>query len=146
MRGAAPPDQPGRCRTRPSVRGPDSARMVGRDDLVARVEQATALTVTVISAPAGSGKTSLLRAWAAGPGRAHQVAFVSVGPHEQDAQVFWLALLSAVRRACGTAGDEPPAPTPEFSARELADRVQAELAGSRGRGVLGIDDVHERAP
>ena len=119
--------------------------MVARDDLVARIERATALTVTVVSASAGSGKTSLLRAWAAGPGRAHRVAFVSVGPQEQDAQVFWLALLSAVRRACGTTGDEPPAPTPEFSARELADRVQTELAGARGRVVLVIDDVHELA-
>jgi hypothetical protein len=122
---------------------PDAARLVARDDLVARLDRSAARKVTVVSAPAGSGKTSLLRAWAAGPGRAHRVAFVPVRQGEQDAQVFWLALLSAVRRACGVTGDEPSTATPGFNGRAMADRVLSELAGHCGRVVVVIDDVHE---
>jgi len=87
----------------------DAHRMLARDDLVARLDRAAARKVTIISAPAGSGKTSLLRAWAGRPGRGHRVAFVPVRRDEQDAQLFWLSLLSAVRHASGTASDTEPA-------------------------------------
>jgi len=61
----------------------DTARMVAREDLVARLDRAVSRKVTVVSAPAGSGKTSLLRAWAGGPGSAAgRVVFVPV----RDAQ------------------------------------------------------------
>ncbi|HEX6523122.1 MAG TPA: LuxR C-terminal-related transcriptional regulator [Streptosporangiaceae bacterium] len=127
----------------PDGGGPDAARLVARDDLVARLDRSATRKVTVVSAPAGSGKTSLLRAWAAGPGRAHRVAFVPVRHGEQDAQVFCLALLSAVRQACGTTGDDPSPATPGFNGRAMADRVLSELAGHCGRIVLVIDDLHE---
>ena len=39
-------------------------RLIGRGDLLAALDRAAAARVTIISAPAGSGKTSLLRAWA----------------------------------------------------------------------------------
>src|SRR6185437_14622908 len=77
------------------------------------------------------------------PGRAHRVAFVPVRHGEQDAQVFWLALLSAVRQACGETGDEPSAATPGFNQRAMAGRVLSELAGHSGRVLVVIDDVHE---
>ena len=79
----------------------DTPGIVARDDLVACLDRAAAGKVTVISAPAGSGKTSLLRAWAGRPDRAHRIAFVPVRCDEQDAQRFWLALLDAVRQATG---------------------------------------------
>jgi LuxR family maltose regulon positive regulatory protein len=39
-------------------------RLIDRGDLLAALDRAAARMVTIISAPAGSGKTSLLRAWA----------------------------------------------------------------------------------
>jgi LuxR family maltose regulon positive regulatory protein len=120
-----------------------TARLIGRDELVARLDRAAAGKVTIISAPAGSGKTSLLRAWAARPGRPHRVAFVPVRRDEQDAQVFWLALLNAIRSP-GTIGDtEPSTATPGFNARTLADRVFSALARQRDRVIVVIDDLHE---
>jgi LuxR family maltose regulon positive regulatory protein len=56
----------------------DTSRMVARDELVAGLDRAASRKVTIISAPAGSGKTSLLRAWANGLGRGHRIAFVPV--------------------------------------------------------------------
>jgi len=71
-------------------------RLIDRGDLVAALDRAAASKVTVISAPAGSGKTSLLRAWAHRPGQPHRLAVVQVQRGQQDAQQFWLALLGAV--------------------------------------------------
>ena len=53
--------------------------------------------VTLLSAPAGSGKTSLLRSWSAEPDVEERVAWVTVGRRERDPQRFWLALLDALR-------------------------------------------------
>ena len=57
--------------------------------------------MTIISAPAGSGKTSLLRAWADAQGERRRLAILQVQRDQQDAQQFWLALLDAVCDAVG---------------------------------------------
>jgi LuxR family maltose regulon positive regulatory protein len=119
-------------------------RLIDRGDLVAALNRAAAKKVTVISAPAGSGKTSLLRAWAGGPGQRHRLAVVQVQRGQQDAQQFWLALLSAVRAASGTISSaEPPVATPDFNAPAMVDRVVSELADAGGGVTLVLDDLHE---
>ncbi len=99
--------------------------------------------MTIISAPAGSGKTSLLRAWAGRPGQARRLALVQVQRDQHDAQQFWLALLGAVRQATGANGAELPAATPDFNAPAMAGRVLSELADAHGGVTLVIDDLHE---
>jgi len=64
--------------------------------LVAALDHAATRKVTIISAPAGSGKTSLLRAWADRPGHPRQLAVLQVQRDKHDAQQFWLAMLDAV--------------------------------------------------
>ena len=119
--------------------------LIARDDLVACLDRMTARKVTMISAPAGSGKTSLLRAWAERPDPDRRLAVVPVRRDQHDAQPFWLDLLNAVRQAVGTTQAEPPAATPDFNGRAMADLVLAELAGHHGRVILVIDDAHELA-
>jgi LuxR family transcriptional regulator, maltose regulon positive regulatory protein len=130
---------------RPGVGDVGAAPLIARDDLVARLDRAVAGKVTVISAPAGSGKTSLLRAWAGGPGRPNRLAVMQVQRGQHDAQFFWLALLDAVRDAVGAADDqEPLTATAGCSAATMADRVLAELAATGGGAItLVIDDLHE---
>jgi LuxR family transcriptional regulator, maltose regulon positive regulatory protein len=119
-------------------------RLIDRGDLLAALDRAAARKVTIISAPAGSGKTSLLRAWADHPGRPQRLAVVQVQRDQQDAQLFWLAVLGAVRRASSAASrTEPPAATPDFNGQVMVDRVLSELAEYRDRVILVIDDLHE---
>ncbi|HME64083.1 MAG TPA: AAA family ATPase, partial [Streptosporangiaceae bacterium] len=100
--------------------------------------------VTIISAPAGSGKTCLLRAWADCHGQRHRLAVMQVQRDQHDAQQFWLALLDAIRHASATTGRaEPPAATPDFNGQAMVDRVLSELADARDGITLAIDDLHE---
>ena len=124
--------------------GPAAPRLIRRGELLASLDRAAQAKVTLISAPAGSGKTSLLRAWADGPGQPYRLAVVQVQRDQQDSQQFWLAVLGAIRKANGTPGDgEQLAATPGFSPGAIADRVLAELAEHRDRTFLVIDDLHE---
>ena len=119
-------------------------RLIDRADLLAALDRAAARMVTVISAPAGSGKTSLLRAWADAQGERRRLAVLQVQRDQQDAQQFWLALLDAVRRRLGR--DRPRGPAGGDP------RVQRAGDGRPGAGGLGthpagltliIDDLHE---
>ncbi len=123
---------------------PAAPRLIDRGDLVAALDRAATRKVTIISAPAGSGKTSLLRAWAGRPGQPGQLAVLQVQRDQQDAQQFWLALLDAVRHVTGAnSGAELPAATPDFNAPAMVDRVLSELADARSSVTLVIDDLHE---
>ena len=119
--------------------------LILRQDLVGALNRAAQKQVTIISAPAGSGKTSLLRAWAARPGRDYRVAFMTVRPGQHDMQLFWLALLGAIRAAAGTGDDgaQLPPVAPGGSGSAMVDKVLSELEQSGDRLVLVIDDLHE---
>src|SRR5580698_1148087 len=92
------PAAPGSSRA-PGRAGPG---LIHRRDLMSALNRAAQKSVTIISAPAGTGKTSLLRAWAEQPGRHCRVAFMTVRPGQHDMQLFWLTMLSALRSAAGT--------------------------------------------
>ena len=133
-----------RSQGRPVTVAPAAPRLIDRSDLVAALDRAATRKVTIISAPAGSGKTSLLRSWPGRPGQPRQLAVVQMQRDQQDAQQFWLALLDAIRHATGAnSGAELPAATPDFNAPAMVDRVLSELADARSGITLVIEDLHE---
>jgi LuxR family maltose regulon positive regulatory protein len=119
--------------------------LIHRRDLMAALNRAAQKRVTIISAPAGTGKTSLLRVWAAQPGQDCRIAFMTVRPGQHDMQLFWLTMLGAIRAAAGTGegGVRLPPVTPGSSGSDMMDKVLSELGESRDPFVLVIDDVHE---
>ena len=80
--------------------------LLDREGLLQMLDRAASKRVTMVSAPPGSGKTSLLRAWAARSAKLRRVAFVSVDRDQQDAQRFWSTVLEAIRSAARPIGPE----------------------------------------
>jgi LuxR family transcriptional regulator, maltose regulon positive regulatory protein len=128
-------------------RAPSGAEpgLIRRDALVAALDRAAEKRVTIISAPAGTGKTSLLRAWTDRPDQNCRVAFMTVRPGQHDMQLFWLTVLGAVRAAAGAGegGAQLPPVAPGSGGSAMVDKVLSELEESCDRFVLVIDDLHE---
>ena len=118
---------------------------IHRDELMAALNRAAQKRVTIISSPAGTGKTSLLRAWADQPGQDGRIAFMTVRPSQHDMQLFWLTMLGTVRAAAGTGegGAQLPPVTPDSNGSAMMDKVLSELEEFCDRFFLVIDDLHE---
>jgi LuxR family maltose regulon positive regulatory protein len=100
--------------------------------------------VIVVSAPAGSGKTVLLRSWMDQTSLAGRAAWVPVGREERDPQHFWLAVLAALRQtAAGSALVAPLTAAPDLDGWVITERLLTDLAPLDGRVWLVVDDVHE---
>ena len=125
--------------------GGDTGGVVGRPVLFGRLGGAA--RVTVVSAPAGSGKTVLLRSWIAEAGLAGRAAWVAAGREERDPQRFWLSVLEALRQTGPGAGlVRAVSAAPELDGWALAEKLLSDLAPLADPVWLVIDDVHELGP
>jgi LuxR family transcriptional regulator, maltose regulon positive regulatory protein len=97
--------------------------------------------VTLVCAPAGSGKTVLLRSWAAET--VEPIAWVTVERGERDAQRFWLHLIDALADAADDDVIERVSPTPRFAGAAVVEGLLTQLEGLDGPLELVIDDLHE---
>ncbi|MEA2247915.1 MAG: LuxR family transcriptional regulator, maltose regulon positive regulatory protein, partial [Solirubrobacteraceae bacterium] len=111
--------------------------LLDRDDVLLLLDRAVTKRVTIISAPAGSGKTSLLRAWADRPTNSRRVAFVAVDRGEQHAERFWSAVLDAIRGPVRSIEPET------LDGDQLVERLVSEIAEQVEPVVVIIDDLHE---
>jgi LuxR family transcriptional regulator, maltose regulon positive regulatory protein len=100
--------------------------------------------VTALSAPAGSGKTVLLRSWISEAGLEGRVAWVSAQRGESDPQQFWLSVLSALRQtAPGAALVRELTAAPDLDGWAIVERLLKDVAPLGDRAWLVVDDVHE---
>lgn len=98
----------------------------------------------MVSAPAGSGKTVLLRSWIAEAGLADRVAWVPAGRADRDPQRFWLSVLGALRTtSAGSALVRAMTAAPDLDGWAIVERLLEDLARLQDRLWLLIDDLHE---
>src|SRR5579859_5810737 len=116
--------------------------VVSRRGLFGRL--AGAGRVVVVSAPAGSGKTVLLRSWIGAAGLGGRAAWVPVEAGERDGQRFWLSVVGALRgTSAGSGLVRALSAAPELDGWAVVERLLKDLARLDERVWLVVDDVHE---
>jgi LuxR family maltose regulon positive regulatory protein len=116
--------------------------IIPRRKLLDRLDEAA--RVTQISAPPGSGKTSLLRSWIERAGVADSVAWVSARSAERDPQWFWISLAGKLRgTAPGSALIQPLTAAPEMDSWDIVERLLTDLAALDQQLWLIIDDLNQ---
>jgi LuxR family transcriptional regulator, maltose regulon positive regulatory protein len=79
---------------------------ISRQRLLARMEESRQGKLTFVLAPAGSGKTTLVRQWIETQGQDTQVAWLSLDPEDDDPIRFWHYVLTACEHFEGKTGQE----------------------------------------
>ena len=121
-------------------------QQVARQRLLDRLHQSRAGKLTLISAPAGFGKTTLLTAWViATASDQHHVAWVSLDPNDNDSVSFWRYILTALQRIQPGVGGQTLAllnsPQPPESDTLIAVLVN-EINTLTADATLILDDYH----
>ena len=118
-------------------------RSILRPRLIARLHEGLHRKLTLISAPAGFGKSSLVGEWLADCGR--PVAWLSLDAGDSDSARFLTYLVAALRTITPGIGESvlgmlrsPPPPPPEVILTDLLN----ELATLPDHVVLVLDDYH----
>jgi LuxR family transcriptional regulator, maltose regulon positive regulatory protein len=123
--------------------------LVPRRRLCERLDLGTVSKLTLVSAPAGFGKTTLLTEWlAAGPAAAaggRLAAWLSLDRGDNDPASFWAYVIAALRTVASGAGEDalallraPRSPPVEAVLTVLLN----DLAAVAGDIVLVLDDYH----
>ncbi len=121
--------------------------LVARPRLSERLDRGAESKLTLISAPAGFGKTTLLAEWLAGPpARERSTAWLSLDPSDNEPAQFWTHLIAALQVATPRAGSsalsllESPQPPP---IEAVLAKLLNELGAVPGDVVLVLNDYHE---
>jgi LuxR family maltose regulon positive regulatory protein len=100
--------------------------------------------VTVVSAPAGSGKTVLLRSWIGQAGLDGHIAWVAAGWEDREPGRLWLSVVDALRRTVpGAKLVQALTAAPDLDGWPIVERLLKDLAPLDEPVWLVIDDVHE---
>src|SRR5215469_13450765 len=115
---------------------------VSRPRLIERLNEGLHRKLTLISAPAGFGKTTLVTAWVEGIKR--PTAWLSLDDQENDPTRFLIYLIAAVQTIAPTLGEgvlralQSSQPPPEAMLTALLN----DLASIKDPFVLVLDDYH----
>jgi LuxR family maltose regulon positive regulatory protein len=127
---------------RPSQARPN---LVARPRLIAKLEREAGRKLTLISAPAGFGKTTLLGEWVAGRSDERSVAWVSLDEADNDPARFLSYLVAALRSIEEEIGEgvlsslRAPGSPPVGA---LTGALLNELADIPGELAIVLDDYH----
>jgi LuxR family maltose regulon positive regulatory protein len=116
-----------------------------RGELVGALVAGAETRLTLVSAAAGSGKTSLLSEWHADPREARRFAWVSLDRADNDAVRFWdgvLASLQAIAPDVGVGASGSLHSPGTTVADHVLPLLINDLASHPERVVLVLDDYH----
>jgi LuxR family maltose regulon positive regulatory protein len=120
--------------------------LVARLRLLERMDRGAKSKLTLISAPAGFGKTTLLVEWlAVTPARERSVAWVSLDPGDNEAGSLWTYLITALQTVVPGIGAralsllQVPQPPP---IETILATLLNELGAVPNEVVLALDDYH----
>ena len=122
---------------------PHRLDLVQRPRLLERLEAGLSRKLTLVSAPPGFGKTTLVSEWIRGCG--HPAAWLSLDKNDNDLSRFLIYLVAALQRIDAKIGvdvqaalDESPSPNFEI----LLTRLVSELERLPDKSILVLDDYH----
>lgn len=128
---------------------PPAARqeLLPRERLLGRLRDGASARLTLLAAPAGSGKTSLLARWYEAEHVERLFIWVSVDPGDDDPIVLWSHVLEGLRRANLSLSNPPSTALPGAAGITVAllPRLVNSLSGA-GPVVLVFDDFHRLSP
>jgi LuxR family transcriptional regulator, maltose regulon positive regulatory protein len=121
-------------------------RLVERPRLMERLDRTSEATLTLVSAPAGFGKSTLIASWLtkAAASTHRRAAWLSLETADNDPPVFWTYLIAALRKALPQVGDgslpllDPSQPRVGMAIAQLIN----ELGTVSDDVVLVLDDYH----
>jgi LuxR family transcriptional regulator, maltose regulon positive regulatory protein len=130
---------------------PARINLVARPRLFERIQAGLLDKLTLIAAPAGFGKTTLLSAWRATvAGGALPFAWVALDHADNDPLRFWSYVIAALDTLAPGVGapvltllQSPPSPPIERILSSVLNAFSASAAGTPGRDMaLALDDYH----
>lgn len=124
------------------LRPPSAGALVRRGRLLALLDDVGAAPVVLLSAPAGSGKTSLLASWVAETTR--PLAWLSLDEWDRDPVRMWTGILAAMDSLVPGVAAEAEALLTQGGSFEkvVASLLNALEAAALPDAVMVVDDVH----
>ncbi len=119
--------------------------VVPRSRLTEQLDRAAKAKLTLISAPAGFGKTTLLADWlATAPADQRGAAWLSLDAGDQHPATFWAYVMGALRTAAPGLGEDARRllDAPQTSIEMVLTALLNELSAIQGDVVLVLDDYH----
>jgi LuxR family maltose regulon positive regulatory protein len=126
---------------------PLQAHFVPRSALIQRLERGVqqCRRLTLVSAPAGFGKSTLVSGWMASSEPPKRFGWVSLDAGDNDPVRFLVYLVAALQRADGTLGQDALASLQSPALPPLPEIVEAlinEIAAAASPVLLVLDDYH----
>lgn len=121
------------------------SKLVPRPRLTSLLDAPEGQKLTLVTAPAGFGKTTLVAEWIAQASASDRVAWVSLDPTENDPRLFWAYVIRSLQNTGALDGTHTLTALNAARSPGIDDVVTTllnELAANDSGGLLVLDDYH----